>query len=82
MSTMVPPRAKGIAGCKLKGIALTRGVIKQYGCINPAKQRRVVCRHFEYHGGKRRARRCYPEEIKKEDASCKDRQLEKGARTR
>lgn len=72
---MVPPRLKGIAGCRLKGIALTWDDIKKHGCIDQKKQRKVVCKHFDYHGGKR-ARKCYAEPVK-EDTGCKDRQLEK-----
>ncbi|HCF71980.1 MAG TPA: hypothetical protein DER33_10440 [Syntrophomonas sp.] len=75
MPVMIPPKQSGIAGCRLKGISLNWDDIKERGCTDPLKQRRVVCKHFDYYGGTR-ARKCYPPNCCIKDAGkCKDMDL-------
>lgn len=76
MAVMVPPRLNGVAGCRLKGIMLNWGDIKERGCVDPDKQWNVVCKHFDYHGCKR-DRRCYAAPV--ETCRCGERELKTGS---
>lgn len=72
MPALTPRKMSGIAGCRLKGIPLSWEDVAEYGCADPQKQWHIVCKYFDYHGGKP-ARKCYPAPRFK--GRCSDRDL-------